>query len=240
MSLPLVLLPGMMCDARLFAPQVAAFAPGRSVQVPSLAGHDSMAALAASVLDQAPPRFALAGLSMGGIVAMEIMAQAPDRVAGLALLDTNPLAETPERQALRSPQMTRAQAGGLAEILRDEMKPMYLAPGPNRAEILRLCMDMALDLGPAVFVRQSRALRDRPDYCETLRRVQVPALVLCGREDRLCPIDRHDLMHDLIGGARQVVIDGAGHLPVLEQPRATNAALADWLSRVDALPDQPG
>lgn len=230
MTLPLVLLPGMMCDARLFAPQIAAFSRDRAVQVAPLGGHDSMAALAAAVLADAPPRFALAGLSMGGIVAMEIMAQAPDRVVRLALMDTNPRAETPEMRVRRQPQIDRVRAGGLVEVMRDEMKPNYLAPGPGLAPVLDLCLDMALALGPAVFARQSAALRDRPDRQEVLRGVRVPTLVLCGAHDRLCPLERHALIHALIPGSVLCVIDSAGHLPTLEQPDATTQALADWLA----------
>jgi pimeloyl-ACP methyl ester carboxylesterase len=229
-SLPLVLLPGMMCDARLFGPQIDAFSRVCAVHIAPITGHDTTAALAAEVLAHAPPRFALAGLSMGGIVAMEIMAQAPERVAKLAFLDTNPRAETPEIQAKREPQMARVREGHLAAVMRDEMKPHYLADGPNRQAVLDLCMDMALALGPDVFLRQSTALRDRPDRQEILRAVRVPTLILCGREDRLCPLKRHELMHGLIPRSRLAVIEGAGHLPTLEQPVETNAELSRWLS----------
>lgn len=229
MPLPLVLLPGMMCDARLFAPQIAALSATRAIHVAPLTDHDTTAALADAVLADAPPRFALAGLSMGGIVAMEIMARAPARVARLALLDTNPRAETPAMQARRAPQIAAAERGDLARVMREEMKPNYLADGPGQRAILDLCMEMALALGPQVFIRQSRALRDRPDRQDRLRAVTVPTLVLCGAEDRLCPLDRHVLMRDLIPGAQLAVIPGAGHLPTLEQPDRTTAALADWL-----------
>jgi pimeloyl-ACP methyl ester carboxylesterase len=220
----------MMCDARLFAPQIAALSRDRAIHVAPLTAHDTTAALATEVLAHAPPRFALAGLSMGGIVAMEIVEQAPDRVARLALLDTNPRAETPEAQARRAPQIAAAEAGHLARVMRDEMKPNYLAPGAGQAAILDLCLQMALDLGPTVFVRQSRALRDRPDRQETLRAVRVPTLILCGAEDRLCPPERHELMHGLIPGSRLVMVPCAAHLPVLEQPGPTTAALQDWLT----------
>ncbi len=229
MTRPLVMLPGMMCDARLFAHQIADLSRSRPVIVPPISRHDTMAALAADVLAQAPPVFDLAGLSMGGIVAMEVMAQAPHRVAHLALMDTNPWAEAPERQVLRQDEIDRALAGGLPGIMRDEMKPRYLAPGPGRPGVLDLCMTMALDLGPQVFARQSRALRSRPDRQETLQGVRIPTLILCGAKDGLCPPERHKLMHDLIPGSDLVIVPNAGHLPPLEQPDATLAALRCWL-----------
>ena len=225
MALPLILLPGMMCDHRLFDPQ----ADLGAFRVPALTGADSIPALARAVLAGAPERFALGGVSMGGIVAMEMVRQAPERIAGVALLDTNHLPETPERKAVRVPQIERARRGGLEEIMRDEMKPLYLADTPRRGAILDLCMEMALDLGPAVFVTQSIALRDRPDQTATLRGLRLPTLILCGREDRLCPVARHKEMQGLVPGSTLAIIEGAGHLPTLEQPAATTAALSRWL-----------
>lgn len=226
---PLVLLPGMMCDARLFAPQIAAFSTQRAVQVAPISGADNVADLAARVLTHAPPRFALAGLSMGGIVAMEVFRQAPDRIDRIAFLDTNPKAEAAAIAKGRDPQITRAEAGELRAIMRDEMKPRYLADGPGRDAILNLCMDMAEALGAVVFVRQSRALQTRPDQQDTLRDIKVPTLALCGREDALCPVHRHELICSLVADATLEIIEGAGHLPTLEQPQATNAALSRWL-----------
>jgi pimeloyl-ACP methyl ester carboxylesterase len=114
-------------------------------------------------------------------------------------------------------------------VIRDEMKPNYLAAGPRRQAILDLCMDMALGLGPEVFARQSRALRDRADRQAALAAFRGPALILTGAEDMLCPRDRHDLMHALMPQSRLVVIAGAGHLPPLEKPDETTAALRRWL-----------
>ncbi len=225
---PVVLLPGMMCDARLWGPVMGAFA-GRAVLHAPLNEASTTAGLAQAVLALAPPRFALCGLSMGGIVAMEMLAQAPDRIERLALMDTNPLAETSEVQARRGPQIARAMAGGLQDVMRQEMKPNYLADSPRKAAILDLCMDMALALGPDVFSRQSQALQDRPDRTATLAGFSGPALVLMGEADKLCPRDRHDLMHRLMPQSLLVVIAGAGHLPVLEQPVPTTDALIRWL-----------
>ena len=227
---PLIFLPGMMCDARLFGPQIDVLSNQRPVMTFPLSGHDSVEALAADILLNAPPVFALAGLSMGGIVAMEILRRAPDRITRLALLDTSPLAETPELAASREPQMIKAKAGKLEEVMRDELKPSYLAPGPKRVEVLNLVLDMARELGPDVFIRQSRALQRRRDQQGTLRRCKVPTLVLCGEHDALCPVKRHQFIAELIPDASLTVIEDAGHLPTLERPGATTDALRDWIS----------
>ena len=230
MAEPLLLIPGMMCDARLFAPQFSAFSADRPIIHVTPVGETSMQGFARQVLSIAPRRFALAGLSMGGIIAMEIARQAPDRVARLALMDTNPRADPPEKAAMREAQVDKVRNGGLQEVMREEMKPNYLADGPAKSGILDLCMQMANALGPKVFAAQSHAIQTRPDQTETLRGLQVPALVLCGVDDQLCPVDRHELMHALIPNSRLTVIPGAGHLPTLEQPDLTNEALQEWLN----------
>ncbi|WP_299742866.1 alpha/beta fold hydrolase [uncultured Tateyamaria sp.] len=231
MAEPLVFLPGMMCDARLFGPQIAELSSEFSVMVSPVTRGERIEEIASGLLDELPQRFALAGLSMGGIVAMEILRRAPDRVTRLALMDTNPLAETPQVAAAREPQIVRVRTGRMDEVMRDEMKPNYLAPGPYRNEILDLVMDMASALGPEVFVRQSRALQRRRDQQGTLRKCKVPTLVLCGAHDELCPVKRHTFMAELIPGAELKVLDDAGHLPTLEMPAETTQALRDWLKQ---------
>lgn len=226
---PLLLIPGMMCDGRLFGPQIAAFSGTRAVQVAPLDAHDTVQALAADILAGAPERFALAGLSMGGIVAMEVLRQAPDRVERLALLDTNPRAELDEVKEKRIPQMDTVRAGGLARVMTEQMIPNYAHEGTRTPEMDALALQMALDLGPEVFLRQSRALRDRPAQIETLAAYKGPALVMVGESDKLCPLDRHEQMHGLLVNSTLEVIEKAGHLTTLEQPEATNAALARWL-----------
>lgn len=220
----------MMCDARLFAPQTAAFSAERPVMTMPLVGASTVTGLATRVLAHAPPVFALAGLSMGGIVAMEVIRLAPQRVTRLALLDTNPLADPPDKGPIREAQVDKVTNGNLHEVMSEEMKPNYLAAGPNVGQILDVCMEMAVAVGPQAFAEQSQALQSRPDQCETLRDVSVPSLLLCGIEDQLCPVGRHELMRDLIKGSHLVVIAGAGHLPTLEQPEPTTRALQDWLN----------
>ena len=229
---PLILLPGMMCDARLFGPQINALSSRVPLMTVPLGRHNTIAALAEDFLSFAPLQFALAGLSMGGIVAMEILRQAPDRVRGLALMDTNPLAENDEVKKGRKAQIASAEAGHLERVMREEMKPNYLVESPGREGILDLCLTMALDLGPDVFIKQSQALRDRTDQTETLRAFELPTLILCGQEDTLCPVSRHQLMHDLMPNSIFKIIESAGHLPTLEQPQETTAALARWLETI--------
>lgn len=226
---PLILLPGMMCDARLFQPQFDAMSGKIPMMTMPLAAHDNVTDLASSILNAAPAKFALAGLSMGGIVAMEIVRQAQERVDRLALLDTNPKAELPEVKANRLLQIEAAKNGNLRRVMREEMKPNYLTDGPNQGAILDLCMAMAESLGPEVFVKQSHALMNRPDQQDVLRDFTRPALVLCGRDDGLCPIARHELMHDLLPNSTLEIIENAGHLPTLENPTDTTAALLRWL-----------
>lgn len=226
----LVFLPGMMCDARLFGPQVAAFSSERAVMVAPVFQGERVEEIASILLDNLPKRFALAGLSFGGIVAMEILRRAPDRVTRLALMDTNPLAETPQAAAMREPQIVKVRSGRLREVMAQEMKPNYLGPGPFRNEILDLVMEMAETLGPEVFVRQSRALQRRRDQQATLRQTKVPTMVMCGKHDALCPPKRHEFMAELIPYAELRMFEGSGHLPTLEEPEAVIAALRDWLA----------
>jgi len=229
MAEPLVFLPGLMCDARLFGPQIAELSSEFSIMVSPVTRGERIEEIASGLLDELPARFALAGLSMGGIVAMELLRRAPDRVSRLALLDTTPLAETPQAAAAREPQIVKARAGRLHEVIRDEMLPRYLGPGPFRNEISELVLDMADALGPDTFVRQSRALQRRRDQQGTLRKCRAPTLVLCGAHDALCPVKRHTFMAELIHGAELRVLDTAGHLPTLEAPAETTQALRDWM-----------
>jgi pimeloyl-ACP methyl ester carboxylesterase len=226
--IPLVLIPGMMCDARMWGAVAFAFAE-RPVHHALPVEGSTTTAMASAILRDAPPRFALAGLSMGGIVAMEMLQQAPERIERLALLDTNPRAEADKVKLGRAAQIERVNAGDLAGVLRDEMKPYYLSPRTSDPSILALCMQMALDLGPEIFIRQSLALRDRFDRQDALALFHRPALVLTGEDDRLCPLHRHELIHALMPQSRLVIVPDAGHLPTLENPTPTIAALRRWL-----------
>jgi pimeloyl-ACP methyl ester carboxylesterase len=219
-----LLLSGMMCDARLWEPQVQAFA--QRIFHANTTRSDNFADMASQALAGAPERFAIAGLSMGGILAFEIWRQAPDRVTHMALLDTNPHAETPERRSLRVQHIEAALAGGLRELAIESLKPLYLARAHREdEELLDTILGMALELGPDVFHRQSLALRDRPDSVPTLATIDCPVLVMCGDEDMLCPVEYHELMAEKIPGARLVIIRQCGHLSSLEQPEIVTQEL---------------
>lgn len=229
MKTPLVLLPGMMCDERLFASQIAEFSNEREVIVLDISHGESIEEIARNILNQAPPFFALAGLSMGGIVAMEVFAQQPERIERLALLDSNPRAELDHVKQERVRQLDRVAKGEMLNVMKEDMIPRYCHRDHPNPDIDALCVEMAVGLGDSVFIRQSYALRDRPDQQDTLARVTQPALILAGEDDQLCPIDRHERMKVLIPHATLSFIPRAGHLTTLEQPEATNAALRKWL-----------
>jgi len=226
---PLVMIPGMMCDERIFAPQIEELVPKRSVHVADISKHDNISDLAADVLSHAPPKFCLVGHSMGGIVAMEICAQDPKRIEKLVLMDTNPLAELEEVKLKREPQISDALSGKLINVIRDEMKPNYLASSENQDIILNICLEMALSLGPKVFINQSRALQTRADQQSNIQSINIPVLIMCGSEDKLCTVERHEMMHNMISNSELKIINNAGHMPTLEQPSETTEVLKEWL-----------
>ena len=228
---PIVFLPGMMCDARVFEPQITALGRERAVTVAPITVGDSIETIALGLLAQLPEKFALVGLSMGGIVAMEILRRAPDRVSRIALLDTNPLAETPQSATIYEPWIIAARSGRLDDVLREMMRPEFLAQGPDRMTVLNRFYAMASDQGAEVFIRQSRALQRRRDLQSALRRCKCPALVMCGAEDGLTPVKRHQFMAELIPYAELRIIEGAGHLPTWEQPEQVTDALRSWMGQ---------
>lgn len=230
MTLPLVLLPAMMCDARAFADQILHISRDRPVVVAPVSAASRVEAIAASLLDHLPPRFALAGLSFGAIVAMDILRQAPDRVDRACLMAASPLAETPQAAAAREPLIVRAQSGRLDAVLDDLLPVDSLAPGPGRARAHSAFQAMARDLGTEVFVRQSRALQRRSDQQAVLRRCKVPTLIVAGQADPLVPVRRLQFLAELMPDARLETIEDSGHLPPLEQPEKVTALLQDWLA----------
>lgn len=228
---PLVLLPGLMCDSQLFHEQIMALSAEHAIMVAPVSGGERLEEIASSLLDQLPARFALAGHSIGGMVAMEILRRAPDRVTRLALIDTSPLAETPQAAADYEPAIIKLKSGRLEEAVQTLVPAEALAPGQRRQAVVAEQVAMAMRVGEGAIIRQIRALQRRRDYQSALRRCRVPTLVLCGAEDALMPMKRHGFMAELIPYARLEVIEGAGHLAPLEQPEAVTAALRAWIEQ---------
>lgn len=227
---PIVFIPGLLCTEVLFAPQIVAFAD-RPIMVADHRQQNSIPTIAADILSKAPERFALAGLSMGGYIAMEIMRQAPERVSRLALLDTNPRADTPEQTERRHFLIKLTREKGFNKV------PHLLYPGfvhENRLEdedLKATVVEMANDTGPDAFIRQTEAIIGRTDSRPFLGNISCPTLVLVGDGDTLTPPSMAQEIHGLIPGSELAVIPGSGHLSTLETPGEVIAALSGWLSR---------
>ncbi|GAB4224225.1 MAG: alpha/beta hydrolase [Kiloniellaceae bacterium] len=230
---PLALLPGLLCDDTLWQPQVAALSDLADCRIADFTTQDSIAAMAEDVLAAMPPRFALAGLSMGGYVALEVFARAPERVERLALLDTRFQVDDAETTSRRRGLIELAEKGQFKGVT-PRLLPLFLHQDRlDDAELTGTVIAMAQHVGKAAFIRQQRAIMERRDHSATLVKIQVPTLVLCGREDALTPLADHKVMAAGIAGARLVVVEDCGHLATLERPEQVNEALRTWLQRDD-------
>jgi pimeloyl-ACP methyl ester carboxylesterase len=228
--LPIVLIPGLTCSARLYADQIPALWPFGPVTVADHTRDDSMAAIARRIVAAAPPRFALAGLSMGGYITFEVMRQAPQRVAKLALLDTGARAETPEQTERRKVVIALAKSGRYAEVP-DIAFPIYVHRNRrNDAGLKQTVRTMAAETGVEAFLRQQQAIMGRPDSRPGLGAIKCPTLVLVGDGDEATPPELAHEIAGAIGGARLSVIDDCGHLSALEQPEKVTATLVDWMN----------
>ncbi|MDO9059336.1 MAG: alpha/beta hydrolase [Bradyrhizobium sp.] len=227
--MPILLVPGLACSPRIFAPVVPALWRFGPATVANHIRDDNMGAIARKILAEAPPRFALAGHSMGGYIAFEIMRQAPERVAKLALMNTQARPDTPEASERRRGLIVRAKAGEYRAIL-DELFSGFVHPSRrDDASLRQLVHDMGDDVGPDAFVRQLTAIMSRPDSRPTLAWIKCPTLVLSSDEDKTVPNSLSTEMAGGIPGAKLVIIPDCGHLTPLEQPQATAEALVEWL-----------
>jgi pimeloyl-ACP methyl ester carboxylesterase len=226
---PIVLVPGLASSARIYAPVIPALWRFGPVMVANHIRDDSMADIAARLLREAPPRFALASHSMGGYIALEIMRQAPERVVKLALINTQARPDTPEATARRRGLMERARRGELRAI-REESFPELVHPSRrDDADILKLVHAQDEDVGVDGYLRQQTAIIARVDSRPSLSAITCPTLVLTGDSDNTIPNAFSKEMAEAIAGARLVILDRCGHLPQAEQPEATVRALTGWL-----------
>lgn len=226
---PLLLLPGLLCDQALWAHQVRDLSDIADCRVANLTGADEIGALAEAVLAGAPARFALAGLSMGGYVAFEIMRRAPERVTRLCLVDTSARPDTDEQRLRRQAMLKLAQIGKFRGMS-PRLLAMQVHPGHvDMPEIGDVVLAMTERVGRDAFCRQQAAILSRSDSRPGLPRIQVPTLVIVGADDQMTPPDRSQEMADLITGAKLNVLSHCGHLAPLEQPAAVSALMREWL-----------
>lgn len=230
----IVLVPGLMCDAAVWREQAAALAAIGDVHIADHGLSNTLGAMAERILESAPPRFALAGHSMGGRVALEVMARAPRRVTRLALLDTGfePLAdgEAGERErAGRMRLLALAHAEGMRPMARDWARGMVHPARLADATLMESIHSMIARSSPQVFEAQIHALLNRPDRTALLGDIAIPTLVLCGHDDAWSPLARHEEMARRIRGSRLVDVPDCGHMCTLEKPDAVGRALLQWL-----------
>src|SRR5882724_3228446 len=231
-TMPILLVPGLVSSPRIFTPLMPALWRLGPVTVANHIRDDNMGAIARRILAEAPPRFALAGHSMGGYIAFEIMRQAAERVAKLALINTQARPDTAEAVARRQGMIARVGNGEYRAVL-DELFPDLVHPSRQGDAILRqLVHDMGDDVGPEGFVRQQKAVIGRPDSRPTLSWIKCPTLVLSGDEDNTIPNALSSEMAAGIHAAKLVILPDCGHLPQLEQPQATADALVEWMRMI--------
>jgi pimeloyl-ACP methyl ester carboxylesterase len=230
-KIPLLLVPGLLCNAALWAHQSRYLDDIAAITIVDTTMDADFPAMVARALDTAPRHFALAGLSMGGYIAFEFMRQAADRVVKLALLDTSARAETPERAALRKPLLALAEQGRFNGVS-PRLLPSFLHPDRlDDAALTQAAMDMAAGTGKDAFIRQQKAIMARPDSRPLLAGIAVPTLLICGRQDQGTPVETHEEMAAGIPGARLCVIEECGHLSTMERPQAVTVLMRDWLMR---------
>lgn len=230
MAEPVIFVPGLNCTATLFDHQIKAVEGERTVSVANHRDGETIDDIAATVLADAPEKFVLAGLSMGGYVALAVMRAAPERVRGLVLMDTSARPDTAEASERRLRQIAIAEAGRFAEIP-DLQIPMLVHPSRvEDAALVDTIRAMAAETGPEAFVRQQRAIMGRPDARSGLPRIACPTLVVVGDGDAITPRALAEEMVDQISGARLAVMPVCGHLASLERPTAVTHALTTFLA----------
>lgn len=228
-SLPIILVPGLNCSARLYAEQIPALWQFGPVTVADHRRDDSMAGLARRILAAAPPRFALVGLSMGGYVAFEVVRQAAGRVARLALLDTGAGAEVPERTEQRKPLLQLARQGRFAAITDNQFPLLVHRKRHGDAALRATVRAMNEETGADAYLRQQQAIMSRPDSRPGLAAIACPTLILVGDDDQLTPPALAREMAAGIRGSRLVIVSDSGHLSTIEQPQQVTGALVEWM-----------
>lgn len=225
----LVMIPPMLADARVFGPQIQDLSREHAVMVTPATCGERMEEIASQILSWSPSKFALAGMGFGGMVAMEIMRRAPERVTRVAFIGTTAQADAPDTAAARETQIIAARAGRWEDVLKHEINSTWMASTTDKVSLVRHLMEMGREIGPENYVKQARAMQRRKDQQAVLRKIDVPSTVICGRQDGQYHIKRHQFMAELIPYAQLEVIDNAGYLPTVEAPDAVTDALRRWM-----------
>ncbi|SCY79078.1 alpha/beta fold hydrolase [Microvirga guangxiensis] len=229
MAETLVLVPGLACTARLFEAQIDALSSSRNIVVADHTKDDSISGIAARLLKNAPERFSLAGLSMGGYVALEVMRQAPERVQRLALLDTSARPDTSEASQDRERLIAIAQAGRFEDVFPMAWARLVHPDRQSDKALQEVVFGMMRETGPEAYARQQRAIMGRADSRPLLPGIEIPTLVLVGEGDVITPPEIAREMAEMIEWASLVVIPESGHTSTLEQPERVAHALKLWL-----------
>jgi pimeloyl-ACP methyl ester carboxylesterase len=234
---PLVLIPGLLCDASVWLNQRAALEDIADIRVADHGLQDSLAGMARAILASAPPRFAIAGHSMGGRVALEVYRAAPERISGVALMDTgnHPLAagEAGEREvAGRLALLETARREGMRAMATEWVQGMVHPDRLADAPLIEAILNMFASKTPGIYEAQTRALINRPDATPVMPTIRCPTLVLCGHEDSWSPVQRHLEMAAAIPGSTFVDIPDCGHMCTMERPEAVSAAMRTWFLSV--------
>ena len=230
-KIPLILVPGLLCDDALWAPQTKWLSDIADISVGETLIDDSFSKMAERILEMAPRHFALAGLSMGGYVCMEIMRQAPERVERLALFNTSGRADTADQTKRRKALIELATIGKFKGVTPRLLPLLIHKDRQSDKELTNTVIEMAGRVGQAGFLRQQTAIMNRPDRQAEMAMYDLPTMVVCGRQDALTPLDLHEEMKELIPHARLCLIEECGHLSTLEQPHAAADLMRDWLLR---------
>lgn len=225
----LLLIPSQLCTAAVWQHQIDALSALARIFVANHRDGDSMAGLARSILAVAPRRFALAAHGMGGFIAFEMWRQAPERIERMALFDTLATPDTPQQIARREGYAELVRHGRFAQVIEERLPILFHPDRQGDARLLAVARAMATETGPAAFLRQQKAIIDRPDSRATLATFTCPVMVVVGRQDRITAVSDAAAIAGAINGARLEVVEDCGHLVSLEQPQRTNELLDRWL-----------
>jgi pimeloyl-ACP methyl ester carboxylesterase len=223
-----VLIPPMLCDARVFADQIAELSRDHPVLFAPTVGAETIEDIAVRILKIAPPEFALAGAGMGGIVALELLRRAPKRITRVAFINANAQADTPKKAADREPSIIAAKADRFDDVIAEKFAASRFSDKTNMRDLMPVLSEMAKGIGSEDYVKQARAVQRRKDQQSVLRKIKQPALVISSDSDPDNTLRRQEFVAEMIPYAKHVVVEDAGLLPTLEQPKKVSEILREW------------